>query len=88
MEENELEVSQIDTLVKATDRLYCAWQALLYGATSDHEAKIGAELAEINNILDEIIEDHEAMRHWKKEEMRKFTEGFAYVPKEKRNSAS
>lgn len=87
MEDPQLGIESYDELLRLNDRLYCAWQALLNGddAILDHNCKVGNELYQIWNKLDDILEDERDNRLYVEEEMKKFEQGFAYVRPE-RNS--
>lgn len=88
MEENELSFASYDELLRLNDRLYCAWQALLNGddCIVDHNCKVGNELYQIWNKLDDILEEELANQHYVEEEMKKFEQGFAYVRPERNTS--
>jgi len=83
-EEASIEVSSFDELVRIEERLYCLWQAMLYGDRMmvDHEKKLGGVAHEIWTSLSDVIKSERIRYHHIEEEMRKFKEGFAYEPRE------
>lgn len=85
MEENELSFASYDELLRLNDRLYCAWQALLNGDDDmvDHKCKVGNELYQIWNKLDDLLEDERDNQRYVEEEMKKFEQGFGYVRAER-----
>lgn len=80
MEREVIATENLDDLEKVSDRLYCISQALVHGNDDcfDHESIIGRELTEAWLELDRIIDNEKTIRDYVREEMDKFTQGFAY----------
>lgn len=80
MNQPHMNSSTYDDLKKLSNRLYCCWQSALHGDEMmlDHITKIGDELSEIWNVLENILEYEEDVRSYVNEEMKKFEQGFAY----------
>ena len=77
-----MDVEAQDELAKLSDRLYCAWQCVSMGDHSfyGHDKKMGSVLYNIWQDLEDLLElQHERNAHIQ-EEMKKFTQGFAYRP--------
>lgn len=71
----------LEDLKKVSNRLYCASQALLYAPDvyEEHCIKIGTELTDIMNSVDDIIGEERLREHYMEEELKKFEQGFGYV---------
>lgn len=88
MEERELGEGSLGQLEQLSNRLYCAWQALLYGDDGmyAHSTKIGEEIMTIWDALDDLVENEKIRHSYVAEEMKKFEQGFAYVRPERDSS--
>ncbi len=77
-----LDTDAQDKLVNLSDRLYCAWQCVSMGDPLfiDHEKKVGRVLYAIWQDLEDLLDGQQVRNEEIREEMKKFTEGFAYRP--------